>query len=234
MNVPTRVLDIGAGTTDVAGFICVNNPDWERSRLFEITLAADAKNMAGNVLDTALQKFILEKSALVPESEEYRAAAMAVRRDRRVLKEQLFKNGEVIVPLPTDENVRVKLDEFRAYPPVVTFSKQIREMVSKSAAMVSGDAGRINLVATGGGSALPIIKEFADEGVTFEGKHIAFSIREPIAAGVRETNRELVESYPQIAVALGGALPTLPEQRRAIGSGLTAVPPLHIEPSYKS
>jgi molecular chaperone DnaK len=163
------IVDIGAGTTDVAGFICVNNTNWDRSRLFEITGAADAKNMAGNVLDTALQKFILEKSALVSDSEEYRAAAMSVRRDRRVLKEQLFNSGEVIVPLPTDENVMVTLEEFQAYAPVVTFSRQIREMVSKSAAVVSGDASRINLVATGGGAALPIIKELADEGVTFEG-----------------------------------------------------------------
>jgi len=228
------IVDIGAGTTDVAGFVCVNNPEWERSRLFEISGAADAKNMAGNVLDTALQKLILEKSALVPESEEYRAAAMAIRRDRRVLKEQLFKTGEVIVPLPTDETVRVTLTEFQAYPPVETFSNQIREMVARSAAVVSGDLNRINLVATGGGSSLPIIAELEKNGIDYEGKHVTFDLREPIAAGVRETNPDLVEPYPQIAVALGGALPTLPEQRSSVPSGLVAPPPSFIQPSYKS
>jgi molecular chaperone DnaK len=228
------IVDIGAGTTDVAGFICVNNPDWHKSRLFEITGAADAKNMAGNVLDTALQKFILDKSALVQDSEEYRAAAMAVRRDRRVLKEQLFRNGEVIVPLPTDENVKVTLDEFQAYPQVLTFSEQIRQMVAKSAAVVAGDSSQINLVATGGGASLPLVKALAAEGVDFEGRHIAFTLREPLAPGIRETNPDLVDLYPQIAVALGGALPTLPEQRSAVPEGLVSTPKRYIGPMYKS
>jgi hypothetical protein len=228
------IVDIGAGTTDVAGFICVNNPDWERARLFEIVGAANAKNMAGNVLDTALQKLVMEKSALVPDSEEYRAAAMAVRRDRRLFKEQLFASGEVIVPLPTDENVRVTLEEFQAYPPVVTFENQITEMISNSAGIAAGDFNRINLVATGGGARLPLVKVLSEQGVTYEGRQILLNSREALADGVRQTNPELVDLYPQIAVALGGALPTLPEQMTGQQRGLTSAPARHMGPMYKS
>jgi hypothetical protein len=228
------VVDIGAGTTDVAGFVCVNNPDWERARLFEITAAANAKNMAGNVLDTALQKLIMEKSALVPESEEYRAAALSVRRDRRLFKEQLFTSGEVIVPLPTDETVRITLEEFNAYPPVVTFQNQITEMISNSAGIVSGDSNRINLVATGGGARLPIVNLLAETGVTYDGRQIMLESREALAEGVRENNPELVDLYPQIAVALGGALPTLPEQMAGLRQGLSSAPVRRMGPMYKS
>src|SRR5205807_1371269 len=42
------IVDIGAGTTDVAGFYCVNNPDWDRPRVFEVNGAADAIKSAGN------------------------------------------------------------------------------------------------------------------------------------------------------------------------------------------
>jgi hypothetical protein len=228
------IVDIGAGTTDVAGFVCVNNPKWDRARVFEITGAADAKNMAGNVLDAALQKMVLEKSALVQDTEEYRAAAMSVRRDRRVLKEQLFKAGEVLVPLPTDETIRITLEEFQRYPSVVTFREQIREMVARSAAVLSGDLARVNLVATGGGASLPLIKELEQNGLRYGDKQISFAFRESIAAGVRETNPDLVEPYPQIAVALGGALPDLPEQKSSVLSGLTATPSHYIKPMYKS
>ena len=42
-------------------------------------------------------------------------------------------------------------------------------------------------------------------------------------------------TYPQIAVAVGGALPMLPEQRRDVPRGLTDGPdgPIYIGPSYK-
>jgi hypothetical protein len=30
------IVDVGAGTTDVAGCYCVNNPEWDRPRVFEV------------------------------------------------------------------------------------------------------------------------------------------------------------------------------------------------------
>jgi molecular chaperone DnaK len=190
--------------------------------------------MAGNVLDTALQKFILEKSALVPDSEEYRAAAMAIRRDRRLYKEQLFKTGSVVVALPTDENVTVTLKEFQEFAPVKTFSQEIRDMVSRSAILAAGDAKRINLVATGGGATLPIISELAREGVTYESKHVNLTLRDSVPTRVRETNPELIEPYPQIAVAVGGALPELPSLYREVPTTPTNAPqPAGLAPFYK-
>lgn len=228
------IVDVGAGTTDVAGFICVNNPERDRPVLFEITGAADAKNMAGNSLDNILQKIVLEKSALAPTTEEYKAASLALRRNKRIYKEQIFKSGSVLIQLPTDEIVTITLDELLSYQPVIAFTKTIVDMIAKSAAVVAGDATRINLVATGGGSSLPLFKDLVENGADYGEKHIAFTMRDSIADGVRETNPDLVDAFPQIAVALGGALPLLPEQRMDVPAGLSATPRRQITPAYKS
>ncbi|PZF75846.1 hypothetical protein DK847_16630 [Aestuariivirga litoralis] len=228
------IVDIGAGTTDVAGFHCVNNPNWDRSRVWEISGAAKARNMAGNVLDNAFQKFVLGKSSLTEGSEEYRQAGLAVRRSRRLLKEQLFREGSVIVLLPTDETVPVDLDEFLEYGPVVSFTNAIVAMVAEAADLVQGnDVSSIRLVATGGGATLPVITKIAEHGVDVGGRHIGFELSDAIAEGVRETNPDLVEAYSQIAVALGGALPNLPEQRANVRGAINAPPPRVIQTTYR-
>lgn len=228
------IVDVGAGTTDVAGFICVNNPERERIGLFEITGAANAKNMAGNLLDNILLKLVLEKSGLTANTEEYRAASLALRRSKRFYKEQLFTTGNVLIELPTDEIISVQLDDFLAYEAVINFTNSIVEMIAKSAIVVAGDAPRINLVATGGGSSLPLFKDLVENGANFDGKHVAFTMRDSIVAGIRETNPELVNAFPQIAVALGGSLPELPEQRSNVARGLVVTPKRQMTPAYKS
>jgi molecular chaperone DnaK len=152
------VLDIGAGTTDVAGFYCVNNPNNDRMRVFEVSSAADAKNIAGNTLDNALQRFVLDQSGLSPDSAEARLAGHAFRRQARRYKEQLFRTGRVIVELATDQVVDVDINTFLAYAPVVQFNKIITEMVARSTIALAGDLTRVNLVATGGGPRFRLFK----------------------------------------------------------------------------
>ena len=54
--------------------------------MFEVTPAADAIKSAGNVLDNALTKLILDKSTLVPGSAEYRAALAFLNRETRAYR----------------------------------------------------------------------------------------------------------------------------------------------------
>jgi molecular chaperone DnaK len=235
------IVDVGAGTTDVAGFYCVNNPDWDRPRVFEIKGAADAIKSAGNVLDNALTKLILNKSNLMPESSEHRAAAAFLSRRKRIYKEQLFEAGQVLVELPTGEVVEVKVDEFLSFGPVVGFTENVKKLVTKAALSIG--ASRIVFVATGGGGRLPIIRKIAEGGVEGDnGKHVTFTWREPAPDGLAEIYPDLIDPYPQIAVAVGGALPNLPEQSRDVRGGLMDDQPqfmddpprFAIAPSYKS
>lgn len=228
------IVDVGAGTTDVAGCYCVNNPDWDRPRVFEVASAADAIKSAGNVLDNALTKLILDKSDLITGSAEHRAAAAFLSRGKRTYKERLFDDGRVLVELPTGEIVEVTVDEFLNYGPVVAFAANVRKLVAKSALAIAGDQKRIVFVATGGGARLPIIRKIAEDGVDSDGRHVAFVWRDPTPVGMAEMYPDLVDPYPQIAVAVGGALPTLPEQRSGIPSGLADAPKYQSVTTYKS
>lgn len=148
--------------------------------VFEVSSAADARNTAGNTLENALQKMILDRTGLSPGSQEYRSAALAIRRQRRFRKEDLFRDGSVIVELPTDESVRIELLDFLAYAPVVKFSQTVAEMVAKAAAAMAPDGGRVFLVATGGGARLPLIEQLGRDGVIHKGRHFALTPREAI------------------------------------------------------
>jgi hypothetical protein len=231
------VLDIGAGTTDVAGFYCVNNPLNERMRVFENSSAADARNVAGNTLDDALQRFVLDLSGLSQDSAEARLAGHALRRQIRSYKEQLFRSERVIVDLNTDQTIEVALTKFLAYPPVIQFTRMITEMVAGAAIALAGDLSRVKLVATGGGARLPIVQELAEKGVRHGDKHVSFELIDAIADGIRQTHPDLIDPYPQIAVALGGSLPHLPEQRKSVltAPGASTAPKVKAAPAiYKS
>ena len=116
-----------------------------------------------------------------------------------------------MVELTTDQLVEVNLDEFLSYGPVVQFNKLITEMVARSAVALAGDLGRVKLVATGGGAALPIVRQLGENGVQQGSNRVVFSVVDAMSDDLRETHPDFVDPYPQIAVALGGSLPNLPE-----------------------
>jgi hypothetical protein len=116
----------------------------------------------------------------------------------------------------------------------VDFTQRIRVLVGKAAIAVAGDYNQVNLVATGGGANLPMIKNLAEEGADYEGKHVSVIWRDSIPDGVAEEYPDLVAPYSQIAVALGGCLPVLPEQRPSIAHGISGAPKTVLMPSYKS
>jgi hypothetical protein len=228
------IVDIGAGTTDVAGFICVNNTDWDTARVFEITSAAAALNQAGNMLDQILLRYILSASSLTPSTAEFESAAMYVRRQRRALKEQLFVEGRVVVLLPTDETVVVELDAFRQLKHMQDFEQSLHKLVADSAGVVAGSASRIKLVATGGGSRLPIVTTLAETGVLIGQRRINFDLVDAMPGTLATTHPELSEAFPQVAVAFGGSLPELPEQRASVPTGIESAPKRALAPMYKS
>lgn len=228
------IVDIGAGTTDVAGFLCVNNTEWDKARVFEISTAATALNSAGNMLDQILLRHILSSSSLTPDTTEYRSAAHYVRRQRRALKEQLFEEGKVVVLLPTDETVVVELEAFLKLPHMQVFERSLHDLVAQSAAVVAGDASRLKLVATGGGSRLPIVTQLAESGVLLGQRRIHFDLVDAMPAALGTTNPELSQAFPQVAVAFGGALPELPEQRASVATGIENAPKRAMSPMYKS
>ena len=87
------VIDAGAGTTDFAMFARVQ--DESGIRLFRIKHSVTTIRIAGDSVDNALMDYLLQQ-ANVGEGHSRRGAVIAdLRRDIRLIKEELFRNGNV-------------------------------------------------------------------------------------------------------------------------------------------
>lgn len=225
------ILDIGAGTTDVAGCICVKGKG-QQAKVWEIQSARSAKNLAGNAIDNALQKFILERSSLAKGSTEYSQAERALRRTIRAEKETLFSEGEVLVELVTDELVDVSLADFRRDPMVAKIFNVIKEMVADAAFAIRESNAKIYLVPTGGGANLPLIQELVSEPLVNGDQRVKLELSNAMPEQLREVYPEIEAYYPQLAVAIGGAHPALPEQKPTIEHFESDPGPKHLRPVY--
>lgn len=205
------ILDIGAGTTDVAGCICVKGRG-RRAKVWEIQSARDAKRLAGNAIDNALQNFILEQSSLAKGSTEYSQAERALRRTIRAEKETLFSTGEVLVELVTDELV----EDFRRDPMVERIYSSIKDMVSKAAFAIRERDAKVYLVPTGGGASLSLIEELVSEPLIVGDQRLKLELSAAMPEQLKGAYPEIEPYYPQLAVAIGGAHPALPEQKPTI------------------
>ena len=132
------ILDIGAGTTDVAGCICINDRRNGQFRVAEVTPAAKALNRAGNIIDGALLKIILEDCSLARDTTEYEQTRQMLRKSIRSLKESLFIDGFVFAPLATGETHRVELKKFLESHPIKKLFGDIKEIVTDAAFLGSG------------------------------------------------------------------------------------------------
>jgi hypothetical protein len=231
---PYVILDIGAGTTDVAGCICVNDPRKDRVTVAEVITAADAINQAGNIIDNALLKMILHKSGLAEGTAEYMRVQASLNRTIRGDKEVLFTDNTLSVSLVTGDVVNIELDEFLELPIVKALFKRITDLATRAAFCVAGDEKIVNVTATGGGAHLPVVTALNGISIEQDGRRVQLSLVEPMPNELRETYPRLVEPYPQVAVAVGGALPNLPVQVKSIKEGVSNPGKRYLAPMYKS
>lgn len=233
-RIPYVILDIGAGTTDVAGCICINNPAKNRVKVSEVRTAAGAINQAGNIIDNLLLKLIMEKSNLATGTPEYLGVQASLKRIIRSDKEILFEEGSISVALVTGDIIEIELNDLLNQPAIKNLFKKITDLVKAAAYCVAGDHDLVNITATGGGASLPVVRAF--DGLSFKRrkKHIRLCLVDPMPEVLAHSYPQLRDSYPQIAVAIGGALPSLPEQISSINEGISDPGKMHLAPMYKS
>jgi hypothetical protein len=65
-------------------------------------------------------------------------------------------------------------------------------------------------------------------------KHVSLNLSDAMPGDIRTKYPDWIDPYPQIAVALGGSLPNLPEQMSSIPAGLTSAPKRTLAPIYRS
>lgn len=206
------ILDIGAGTTDVAGCVCINNSLTGEISVAEITSAADALSQAGNSIDNALLKHILDASSLAQGTTEYSHSSQSLRRSIRAYKEALFNERFIFVTLVTGETVEVELEAFLKLPMILKFFKSIADVVTNAAFKISDERTSVFLVPTGGGAGLPIVEQLVGKPLSQGSRTLVLKLREAMPEDLKAPYSDLIPVYPQLSVAIGGALPSLPKQ----------------------
>lgn len=231
---PYVILDIGAGTTDVAGCRCIHDAIRNRIRVTEVEPARDAIAQAGNVIDNILLKLVLNKCSLAEKTSEYDQVQASLKRNIRSNKEILFNDEALTVELVTGEVVEVELQELLARSDIQKIFEKITELVENAAFCVVGDDEKVKVAATGGGASLPVVKALDGKVFIRGSKSLRLELVDPMPEILQEPYAELRGPYAQIAVAVGGSLPELPVQARSTPRIVASPRPLEIRPSYKS
>ncbi len=216
------MVDVGAGTSDLALFVVVEDPERNLFNAFPVEGCNQSLHMAGDTLDSALQQTILKKAGIVPSDHDYSFIIQNLRKQIRSFKEDLFRDEYCVVNLVNGARVRVGLEEFLQEESVNRYQKNLADKfedvlrgMTKSLAHRFGSGG-LSVVLTGGGASLPMVKYLAKGTFTLHN----IPLRKNEVAMVPEDfedDVELATVYPQLAVAIGGTMPCIIDEKKPFG-----------------
>jgi molecular chaperone HscA len=212
------VIDVGAGTTDFSLFWAVQDTVKDVRRAFPICPGGDAIRMAGDIIDDILLSDLLGKVHGGETSSMRSLIASDVRRrGLRRLKEQMFINGKLEVTLQNDQTVAIELEEFLSNDRVKTVGLEIEKALTRFLASVDrtwrGATDNALIVLTGGGARMPMTKALQERPWEIAGRRLVFKPTPEVPEFIANTfDTDFQREYPQLAVAIGGALPTIDEK----------------------
>ncbi len=201
------IADIGAGTSDFGAFVTVPGQE-QRGRIGEYTRARRIVERGGNFLDSQLVTYLIGKNGLNPGLPSDVGTIAALKREARRYKEEIFRDQELLGPLQGE------LSEFVVQPEVKFFVEELRCAFQEALDIACGEAATmddrppVRVICTGGGADLPFVRDLA----RMPPPNFVSVISEDATPPWALTNVwEIV--FRQLAVAIGGAMPSLPEQR---------------------
>jgi molecular chaperone HscA len=226
------VLDVGAGTSDFSLFWVVQNFDVKGHIAFPVHPAGRAIRMAGDTLDSLLVSELLGRAHLGADDDLRRRVSSALFLSGvRRLKEQLFTTGKLQHRLVNDQEVSITMEEFLITEGVSKFKRSIDAALQDFLNSVHESwlkpMESIQLVLTGGGCDLPMVKDLAKKAWRFKGQTVRFRLVDLVPQFIKDNfAADIVKEYPQLSVALGGALPMVLDERSTLSEwGGGTLPP---------
>lgn len=214
---PFLVVDVGAGTTDFGLFVIRENPEIDLHKVFQVSETVMMVKQAGDKVDSHLLFFIADAWKIDKADTHGRVILADLRRQIRQLKERLMDTGVLEHVLADSTPVRVTRDEFLASPQMVLFRDTVAKALVESLSLADDTYLQwvarqgLKVVLTGGGARLKTIQELTSGSIKVRGYEIKLERIDPTPEWLGETAPDLVPIYPQMAVAVGGAAPELPE-----------------------
>ncbi len=229
------VIDVGAGTTDMALFYFWRHEEAKINRAMQIKGSSRTLTEAGDYLDGLLMEFILNKADIGHEHPKNMILRSAIALKIREYKETLFVNYEVDIYVPEyDFNVTINLDDFLKIKQIENFShslqsamRDILENVDQSHIGAIMSFGGLAVVLTGGGAGLPMIRELAPGTLDIHGKEVSLKKRSARFPPWLENYPDIQQDYSRIAVSLGGARKELIQvmDKASTVTAIAALPP---------
>lgn len=208
------VVDIGAGTSDMSLYRMRIDPANGQNLACEIMDSARGLTEAGNYLDRLLIELIIKKSGITSEEPMWVNVRSALELEIRNLKETLFNDGDVYVPLMNGSEVEITLDEFCSLEQVRRFGDNLRAKMIDILESIDSSwvnwikahpSRRLAVALTGGGAELPMVKSLADGEIRVDEVSVPVARAQPFPGWLRDIDENLETDYPRIAVSLGGA-----------------------------
>jgi molecular chaperone HscA len=215
------VIDVGAGTTDLSLFWVVQTSGQKGHRAFPVEPSGTAIRMAGDLLDSVLVRMILDRAHLGADTMlQQRVSSALFLSGVRRLKEQLINTGELTHRLVNDQVVSITRKEFLETEGVRNFTASLQKTIEAFLSSIDlswqDPLSKIRLVLTGGGCDLPMVRAIAERDWLIGGQTIRFQQTKNLPQLISERfDEDFCREYPQLAVALGGALPMVLDEGNA-------------------
>jgi molecular chaperone HscA len=211
------VIDVGAGTTDFALFVTVENERTDGVRAFQIQNGVRNLRQAGDTVDTLLRQMMLQRMSVRPEDPEFKRVNAERLRTIREDKETLFKLGQVRF---NDGTSTITLSEFVQSDGAQRFAASLKNAFDETLKAIDPSFVRelaesgLKVVLTGGGATLPMVEELARGATHVRGQAIVRS-QAPLVPEAFQGSAFAAE-YPELAVAIGGASDDMPALRKPL------------------
>ena len=241
------VVDAGAGTTDFALFH-VTEDEFAGARYTLIRPSVKMCRIAGNAIDDILWSLVLEACNIEPQTgyprseRDFEIVKKDLNSQIRNIKHNLFQDGKAVIELQPNVSGTLHLDKLKENDRYKTYGEKLREIRNDIIQSVFGQfvdilrpsylltPYNIHVLLTGGSSTLPIVSVLAEgfykiDTVAFKFSQVPESLPKWVNRLPRETADLLAVWYPQCAVAIGGAVPELPEENDDLREIILPAPP---------
>jgi molecular chaperone DnaK (HSP70) len=171
---------------------------------------------AGNFLDAQVVDLLQDKAGISDGMAGSASSLAYLKREAPRIKEGLIHTAQITEELPNGEFVRASLDELLARPALRRFTEELWERFSEtlSAAVeftrnLNPPPASIEVILTGGGSQLPMVRQLIARAEQAD----LYPVTLVDATPQWSRQASWSPAFAQLAVAVGGAMPVMPEQR---------------------
>jgi len=211
------VVDMGAGTTDIAALARLG------PRTIELPEARVTLKQAGDFIDRVIANRVLESAKWAKRQDERTELWSVLMRQMGDIKEAVMADGRATLR-NQGRSITLSFRDMEKDEDFREFEKSLRQAYDHALAVVRDDArarGRsdVQAIAVGGGASTPFIQALIRRKMESTRPRVIPRPATPDWAHAREFRGNLAPVFAQLAIAIGGAL--APDSMLAARSGIS-------------